>query len=123
MKTLILKFATAKFQKVLEPIMLITIMVLGWQTFTKILTKLDVTVALLDAGIWQLLVLAVLIFIGWLIIAWHLTHHFWQRLGLVELSNMVSQFKNLALWQQLGFYWASFALLLLAGVGCLAAVL
>jgi hypothetical protein len=42
---------------------------------------------------------------------------------LPTLGYMVSQFKQLLLWQQLGFYWASFALLLWAAVGVLSAVL
>ncbi|MNY70658.1 hypothetical protein D3C86_2088380 [compost metagenome] len=47
---------------------------------------------------------------------------FWISMGLPALGNMVSQYKELTVWQQLGFYWASFALLLLAAVGVLSAI-
>ena len=52
-------------------------------------------------------------------LSWWLLNRFWVSLGLPALGTMVLQFNTLTLWQQLGFFWLSFALLLLAAVLCL----
>ena len=52
-----------------------------------------------------------------------LLKRFWISADLPVLAELVLKFKMLELWEQLKFLFALFALLLLAGVGCLIAVL
>ena len=84
--------------------------------------RFDQTAALPDPGIWSLLLLALTVFLLLLIICWYLFNKSWARLKLPGIDMMVSHFKQLELWQQIVLYWASFALVLLTAVGCLAAV-
>lgn len=98
------------------------LMVLFWMVLPVLLRKLDATVGTIDQSIWLLVLLALICFLLLLGFCWWLLGRFWSALGLPQFQEMVSQFNDLVLWQQLGFYYASFALLLLAGVGCLAAI-
>lgn len=98
------------------------VLILIWITLPKLLVLWQPTVGLLDSGIWQLLLFSIIAFIGMLTLCWWLLHHYWQSLQLPELSNMVLQFKTLTSWQQISFYWASFALLFLGGLLSLAAI-
>jgi hypothetical protein len=66
--------------------------------------------------------LALVVFAGLLGLCWWLLNRFWVSVGLPGTGCMVLQFRRLEIWQQLGFYFAAFALVLLAGVGCLMAV-
>lgn len=86
------------------------------------LQELQPTMGVLDAGIWQLITLSALCFLGLSALAWWLLQRAWVSLGLPGIQTMVSQFKHLTLWQQFALYWASFALLLLAAVLSLVAV-
>jgi hypothetical protein len=86
------------------------------------LQEMQPTLGVLEAGIWQLLFLSLLCFIGFTALAWWLLQRAWTNLGLPKIQTMVSQFKNLTSCQQFAFYWASFALLLLAAVLSLVAV-
>ncbi len=83
----------------------------------------DHTAALPDPGIWALVLLALAVFLILLLLCWYLFNKSWERLKLPGIDFMVLHFKQLELWQQFLLYWASFALVLLAAVGCLAAVL
>ena len=123
MKTLKLALtALMPKRQILEKLMLATILVLGWLTLPNLLRTFEPTAALLDAGIWQLLLLGLLCYVALLQISWWLLYRFWLGLGLLNLTDMVLRFKQLTSWQQLRFFWASFALLFLAGIACLAAI-
>lgn len=80
-----------------------------------------------SAGINQsvpiMIVIALITFLILLYLCYWLLERFWQRTGLPGIEIMVLQFKKLNGWVQLGFYWLCFALLILAGLGCLAVVL
>jgi hypothetical protein len=54
--------------------------------------------------------------------AWWVFNRFWLRVGLPGIEVMAIYYRRMEVWQQVMFYWASFALVLLAGVGCLAAI-
>lgn len=80
-----------------------------------------------SAGINQsvpiMIVIALITFLILLHLCYWLLERFWQRAGLPGIEIMVLQFKKLSGWVQLGFYWLCFALLILAGLACLAVVL
>ncbi|UKT63260.1 hypothetical protein [Pedobacter mucosus] len=106
-----------------QQFLFIFLITLIWFYLPSAIRFFEPTAGLLDMGIWQLILLSMICFISLLSISWWLLHHFWLSLELPNIHFMVSHFKNLTSWQQLGFYWASFALLVLAGVGTLAAVI
>jgi hypothetical protein len=83
----------------------------------------DPSEGFIGPNIWLMALMALTLFMTIVALCWWLLQKFWMSLGLPGLGNMVLQFRQLTLWQQLGFYWASFGLLLLAGVGALVAVL
>jgi hypothetical protein len=93
-----------------------------WLWMPGVIRQFDPTAGGIDPAIWLLIILSLLAFLGMAALCWWLLQRFWQRLGLPQLNFMVSQFKTLALWQQLGFYWVSFAWLLLVGALCLVAI-
>jgi hypothetical protein len=65
----------------------------------------------------------VLVFVILVALCFWLMRGFLKFMGLPALGDLVLRFRSLELWVQLGFYLACFALLLLPGVGTLAAVL
>ncbi len=93
-----------------------------WLLLPDWIHRYDRTSASIDPAIWLLILLALLVFLMAVALNWWLLQRFWFFLGLPALGLMVSQFKSLELWQQLGFYWASFALLLLVSTMCLMAI-
>ncbi|SDJ97640.1 hypothetical protein SAMN04487898_105194 [Pedobacter sp. ok626] len=82
----------------------------------------DPMMGFIDPNIWLLILMSLICFLAVTGLSWWLLQRFWTRLGLPLLTEMVLSFKKMELWQQLGFYWASFALLLLAAVGVLTAI-
>ena len=90
-----------------------------WLVMPKMIRFYDQTAGIVDSGIWILILLSLISFMMVSALSWWLLNRFWVSLGLPALGTMVLQFNTLALWQQLGFFWLSFALLLLAAVLCL----
>jgi hypothetical protein len=104
------------------PLVLLALLLLLWWSAPFWMYRLDPTAALADPGLWSLLLLGIIAFLLLLGICRLVLESFWDLLGLPPVEEMVLQFKELELWQQLAFYWASFALLLLAATVCLAAI-
>ncbi|MGY4383408.1 putative membrane protein YkgB [Pedobacter sp. UYP24] len=109
--------------KKLESYLLGVIIFLVWYTAPKLLAVFDSTIGVIDQSIWMLVLLSMISFMLTVGTAWWLLKWCWKALGLPSINIMVLHFKELELWQQLGFYYASFSLLLLAAIGALAAVL
>jgi hypothetical protein len=76
----------------------------------------------IDPNIWLLILLSMICFLAFTGLCGLLMQRLWHSLALPPLSDLVSQFNALAPWQQLGFYYCSFALLLLSAIGCLNAI-
>lgn len=107
----------------IESYLLGIILLLICYTLPKIFAQMDSTIGTVDPSIWMLIVLSLLSFLMVVGMSWWLLHWSWCALGLPKVKIMVLQFRDLELWQQLGFYLSCFALLVLAGVGALVAVL
>ena len=103
--------------------LLIGLLLLMWPLLQQLLTHSDPTVGYIDPNIWLLILLGLICFLIVTGLCWWLLQRFWMSLGLPALGSMVVQFKEIESWKQLGFYWASFGLLLWAAVGVLMAVL
>ena len=106
-----------------KTVLLFVILVLAWPVVQSAVGSWDSTSGYVDPSILVLVVLALICFFGMVFLSWWLLSRFWAMFGLPRFGGMVLQFNEMALWRQLGFYWLCYALLLLAGVGCLVAVL
>lgn len=106
------------------PGLLLTLaLIILWPLTQYLVVNNDPTIGQIDPNIWLLLLFSLICFLLLLGITWWLLGQIWAKLGLPVLNDMVSQFNNLQLWQQLGFYWASLCLLLLVAVGVLNAII
>jgi hypothetical protein len=99
------------------------ILVLSWFFLQRVIQSGDVSVGVIDPSIWMLVLLSLICFVTVTGISYWMLKRFAVVMGLPTMGNLIVQFNSLEIWQQLSFYWASFALLLLAGVGSLSAIL
>ncbi|TCC99730.1 hypothetical protein [Pedobacter hiemivivus] len=104
------------------PYLLFGLLLLIWPFLQRLVINSDATIGFIDPNIWLLILMSLICFLIVTGLSWWLLQSFWMRLGLPLLTEMVLSFKKMELWQQLGFYWASFGLLLLAAVGVLTAI-
>jgi hypothetical protein len=103
--------------------LLTVIFLLFWPIAQRLASNGDPSIGFIDPNIWLLILLSLICFMVITGLCWWLLQRFWLTLGLPDMGNMVSQFKTLKSWQQLSFFWASFALLLLTMLGVLSAIL
>lgn len=122
MKNLSLKWFHFPNPLIIETGLIFVLISLLWPLGQYLMIRQDATAGYLDPGILLLILVALIAFFIVVGLSVWLLQRVWWALDLPQLSTMVLQFKSLELWQQLGFYWASFALLLLAAVGCLIAI-
>lgn len=108
--------------KYIERVLWIVIGVLVWQLAPRMFPLAEGNSIEIARSIGLMVTLAWVVFVGLLGLCWWLLNRFWVSVGLPGVDCLVLQFRRLEVWQQLGFYFAAFALVLLAGVGCLAAV-
>lgn len=101
---------------------LFAILLLLWMNLPRLIWELSPTSGGIDPAIWLLILLGIISFMMLTALSWWLLKKSWLALGLPQLVVMVMHFRKMEIWQQLGFYWASFALLLLAGSICLSAI-
>lgn len=123
MKNLSFSLPVKSAQKNVEGYLLGIILMLIWYSVPKVFAIFDSTIGTIDQSIWMLVVLSFICSLMTVGLSWFLLKWTWSSLGLPVLRVMVLQFKDLELWIQLGFFFASFCLLVLAGTGALIAVL
>ena len=102
--------------------LLFGVLLLTWPLLQGLIMSTDPMMGFIDPNIWLLILMSLICFLAVTGLSWWLLQIFWMGLGLPLLTEMVLSFKKIPIWQQLGFYWASFALLLLAAVGVLTAI-
>ena len=105
-----------------QPMLLFLFLLLLWGSSHLWLHRIDETAAGIDQSIWLLIILSLSTFLLLSALCWWLLQRFWLSAGLPPLKIMVLQFDTLSLWQQLGFYLASFSLLLVVASVCLNAI-
>jgi hypothetical protein len=98
------------------------IMALLWASAPKLFPLPNGNSEEMVTSIGLMVLLSLISFLLVLGLCWWLLKRFWIIADLPALGTMVLQFKTLELWEQLKFSFALFALLLLAGVGCLMAM-
>lgn len=102
-----------------QPLMILLLLLAIWFYTTSWLQSNDPASAMMSQNIWLMVVLSLIAFLIILGLCFWLLHLFWLKAQLPPLFTMVSQFKTLATWQQLSFYLALYALLLLAASACI----
>jgi hypothetical protein len=105
-----------------ETLLVFCLLLLLWFTGPEILHYFDATAGSIDPSVWLLIVLGLIAFMMVMTLSWWLHNRFWVCLGLPHLNELVLHFKSMEPWQQLSFYVACFALLLLAATGSLMAI-
>ncbi|WP_276090454.1 hypothetical protein [Pedobacter sp. JY14-1] len=98
-------------------------LVLLWPLLQRVVQDMDETAGFVDPGIWVLVLLALVCYLGLVGLCLWLVSGLIKFLGLPGLGSMVSRFKGLDVCVQLWFYVVCYGLLLLAGVLVLMAVL
>lgn len=112
-----------KGYELLKIVVLFLVLSLLWPLAQQLVLSYDETAGYISPGsIVSLMLISLLTFLVMVAISVWLLQRLLLALSLPGMGIMVLQFKKLELWQQLGFYWASFFLLLLAAVACLSAV-
>ncbi|MCD0489790.1 hypothetical protein LPB86_16220 [Pedobacter sp. MC2016-14] len=71
---------------------------------------------------WLYVLQGLIVFLVVVPLSWWLLQRFWTELKLPSVDSLTVNFNEMELWQKLGFYFASFAVLLLSAVGCLIAM-
>ncbi|WP_285009553.1 hypothetical protein [Pedobacter faecalis] len=104
-------------------VLVFTTLVLIWPLVQRMVLALDVRSGYVDPGIVVLIVISMLCFLMVIGMSLWLLKGFLIYLGLPSPGVLALKIKEMDVWVQLSFYLACFALLLFAGVGCLAAVL
>jgi hypothetical protein len=123
MKTMFLKAFRERDVEIWRVVVLFVILWLMWPMVQQQLFKFDVTVGYVDPSIMVLVLISLICFLGLIGLCCWLLQRFLLVFGLPGFGSLVLRFNELELWVQLGFYFACYALLLLAGVGCFVAVL
>lgn len=106
----------------LEVILLLGLLISGWLLGNRWMQNNMPLAGTLDPNIWLLILLSLICFVLITSLSAFIMQRIWISLGLPRLSALLSQFNSLALWQQLGFYYFCFALILLSAIGCLNAI-
>lgn len=94
-----------------------------WGVSPELVRLADSTAGYIDQSIWLLVVLSLISFMMVVGLCWWLLQRFWTSMGLPRIGRMVMEFNEMRICEQLAFYLGCFALLVLAAVGCLAAVM
>ncbi|WP_449440011.1 hypothetical protein [Pedobacter steynii] len=123
MNVLNLTTSSRSIYEALKIALLLTILALLWPFAQQMVFNSDETAGYIDPGsMVQLLLMSLITFIVIVVLSGWLLKRFLAAQNLPGMGIMVLQFRKLELWQQLGFYWASFALLLLAAAMSVMAV-
>lgn len=112
-----------KLQQSIHPVIRLLLLLLTiWIFAPEWLHRLDETAASVDQSVWLLIILSLITFLLILLICWWLMQYLWSSKTMPTPHQLALHFKTLTLWQQISFYWACFALLLLTASICLVAI-
>lgn len=101
---------------------LMGVLLVLWATITLLFSSPEMSAGI-NQSVPLMVVLSLITFLILMEVSLWLLNRFLMRMGCPPIEEIVLKFKDLAEWQQLIFLWACFALVLLAGVICLAAIL
>jgi hypothetical protein len=123
MGSLLLRFFRGGNAELTKRVLIFLILILLWPLVQHLTLAFGASSGYVDPGVLVLVLISLISYLLLLALGLWLLKGFIIYLDLPRIGVLVLKFKELDVWLQLGFYFACFALLLLAGVGCLAAVL
>jgi hypothetical protein len=106
----------------LKPWMVFLLLLSIWFIPSAIIHRIDPTAVAPDQSQWLMIILSLITFLMITALCWWLLERQWRLMGLPPISQLVLHFNLFTLCQQLAFYFFSFALVLLAALGCLIAI-
>lgn len=121
MYTLIIKHK-ASLQTWIALLSIIAGLSLLWLVAPLVIQFFAPQAAMVDASIWQLVLLAFICWLSLLTLSQCLTNYLYKKFILLLRQDLHSPLKTLSLWQQYVLYWALFALLACSATGCLIAI-
>jgi hypothetical protein len=102
--------------------MLVFTLVAGWKIMQGTNWNADLSSGYIDPSIGLLILIAMICFLVMIGLSAWILLRLWTMAGLPSPHKIISQFNYLESCQKLKFLLAAYALLLLAGVGCLVAI-
>jgi hypothetical protein len=122
MNTLNISSSRLKYSESIKVITLILVLLAGWKIIQESNFNTDLSMGYIDPSIWLLILTGMICFLLMIgLSAWVLLR-LWAIVGLPAPHKIILQFNYLESCQKLKFLLAAYALLLLAGVGCLVAI-
>ncbi len=98
------------------------LLLLLWLAGRNLILRNDPTAGLGDQDAWLYMLQSMIAFMMVVPLSWWFLQRFWMALGLPSINGLIVHFKELEPWQKLVCCFSSYALLLLAAVGCLIAI-
>jgi hypothetical protein len=114
----ILKFYPVKF----TPAILLILLLVIWMIYPVLLHSNDPTAGYIEQSTWLLILMSLITFMLVTRLCWWLLKQFWTMAGLPEYNKLILKFNHLTSCQQLSFFFACFALLILAAMSCIDAI-
>jgi hypothetical protein len=111
-----------RYWEVTKIIVLALALYTGWELMQRTSWNTELTTGYVDPSIWILILIAVICFLVMIALSAWIMLRLWTIVGLPAPQHIISQFNYLKPCQKLKFLLAAYALLLLAGVGCLVAI-
>jgi hypothetical protein len=106
----------------ITPAILVILLLVVWFIFPLWLRSDDPTAGYIEQNIWLLIVLSLITFLMVIGLCWWLLKRFWTMTGLPDFNKLILKFNHLTSCQQLSFFFACFALLILAAMSCIDAI-
>jgi hypothetical protein len=122
MNTLNISSPRLRYWELIKVIMLALALVAGWQTMQGTNWNSDLSMGYIDPSIWLLILIGIICFLMMIALSAWILLRLWVVVGLPAPHKIILQFNYLESCQKLKFLLAAYALLLLAGVGCLVAI-
>ena len=108
--------------KKITPVLVLGMLIIIWLIFPVWFRSKDPTAGFIEQNTWLLIVLSLITFMLVIALCWWLLRQFWTMAGLPDFNKLILKFNHLTSCQQLSFFFASFALLILAAMSCIDAI-
>jgi len=122
MNNFIINNSQLRYWEITKIILMVLAIGFLWKIMQQANWSNDLTMGYIDPSIWLLILIGLLCFVVMVALSAWIFIRLWTIIGLPNPHKIISQFNYLESCQKLKFLFAAYALLLLAGVGCLVAI-
>jgi hypothetical protein len=122
MKTLTIQIRQCLLGQSLSPWQMGIGLLLFWVAWPFLMAWFNLAVGSVDAGIWQLIAMALFTWLAVLSCAYLVFRHLLQKFSLKTIHGLSVSFYQLSLWEQYQLYFMGYALLLASATGVLIAI-